>query len=359
MKKSIILTALVFISCSLFYFLDSPNKVTVSKMTVQASRISAFPDDYEKRRVIVSTDIGGGDFDDVQSMIHYALYMDMFDTEAIISSMPRPGDRYWREIVKAYRKDYRNLSFYSADYPTPREFKKLYVAGSTSKFPGNSNRGARAIIKAVKKDDPRPVYVLIWGAGTDLAIALRRLRNKPKLYSKIRPVLILNSRKPLGFNGLGDEGAWEYIMDFPIKKLAFDSMIRGIYATGVNSKKKYGNVGFVEKVLKPRGRLGRLFHARSAFIDVNRFGIKMGDTPSVFFVMNGDWDKPKRQSWAGRFCKVNRFLWEGCRTNPIGRWPAAGWIANQRRAYMKDFERRAKRLDPVDLSSVPEVSPTP
>ena len=37
-------------------------------------------------RVIVTTDIGGSDPDDFQSMVHYLLYSDLFDTEGLISS---------------------------------------------------------------------------------------------------------------------------------------------------------------------------------------------------------------------------------------------------------------------------------
>ena len=45
----------------------------------------------EKLRVIVSTDIGGGDPDDHQSMVHYLVYSDLFDTEGLISSPPKAG----------------------------------------------------------------------------------------------------------------------------------------------------------------------------------------------------------------------------------------------------------------------------
>ena len=38
----------------------------------------------ERYRVIVTTDIGGSDPDDFQSMAHYLLYADMFDTEGLI-----------------------------------------------------------------------------------------------------------------------------------------------------------------------------------------------------------------------------------------------------------------------------------
>lgn len=344
-----ILVAVVFLLGILALSLNSKSVQTKGiDLNSKVKRLNAFPENYEKPRVIVSTDIGGGDFDDVQSMIHYVLYMDMFDTEAIISSMPRPGKRYWKEIMRSYRRDYKNLSFHSADYPTPRELRKLYKLGSTSKFPGNRFRGARQIIKAVKSDDPRPVYVLIWGSATDLAIALKKLRNRPNLYKKIRPVMILNGKRPLGFNGDGDSAAWEYVINFPIKKLAFDSMIRGIYVTGMHGKGKYTNVGFVRKVVRKHGRLGRLFHRRSATINTNRYGIKMGDTPSVFFVMNGDWDNPKKPSWAGKFCRLNKTTWWGCRSKKVGGYPGAGWIAEHRMDYLRDFEKRLKRLDPIE-----------
>ena len=44
-------------------------------------------------RVIVSTDIGGTDPDDFQSMVHFLLYADMFDVEGLISSPYGPGRR--------------------------------------------------------------------------------------------------------------------------------------------------------------------------------------------------------------------------------------------------------------------------
>ena len=49
-------------------------------------------------RVVVSTDIGGSDEDDMQSMAHYLLYSDMFDTEGLISSPPHKGRA--RDILK-------------------------------------------------------------------------------------------------------------------------------------------------------------------------------------------------------------------------------------------------------------------
>lgn len=42
--------------------------------------------EYSKPRVIISSDIGGTDPDDFQSMIHLMMYSDMFKIEGLISS---------------------------------------------------------------------------------------------------------------------------------------------------------------------------------------------------------------------------------------------------------------------------------
>ncbi len=40
----------------------------------------------ERHRVVVSTDIGGTDPDDIQSMVHLLVYADVLDIEGLISS---------------------------------------------------------------------------------------------------------------------------------------------------------------------------------------------------------------------------------------------------------------------------------
>ena len=49
-------------------------------------------------RVIVSTDIGGTDPDDFQSMVHLLLYADVLDLEGLISSPygPDAASTSWR-----------------------------------------------------------------------------------------------------------------------------------------------------------------------------------------------------------------------------------------------------------------------
>ena len=60
------------------------------------------------------------------------------------------------------------------------------------------------------------------------------------------------------------------------------------------------NAGFFEHHIKDAGNLGRDF---AAYYKGNP---KLGDTPSLLYVMNGNPENPKQQSWAGRFVKTNR-----------------------------------------------------
>ena len=323
--------------------------------TYKAEALPAFPEDYEKKRVFVSTDIGGGDQDDYQSLVHLLLYHDMFDLEGIIASYPEVGRSWWRSIMASYRIDYKKLSLFSADYLPPRELQKRFKLGSKSKFRGNNpSAGANLLIKQALKDDPRPLHVLVWGSATDLAQALKQ---KPAIAKNIR-VFIIG-----GWNTAQDRAAFEFVENMQ-KRKKFKMIVtgyrggetgRGIYLTGLHSKRKYGNVGFVKRVVKKHGSLGRAFHANSSRINVNRYGIKMGDTPSVFYVMNGSFKFDKKTtppSWGGRYCRVRKNFYADClnrkKFNLGSRYKGAKTISTHRRDYLKDFEERLKRLKGLD-----------
>lgn len=63
-----------------------------------------------RHRVIVSTDIGGTDPDDFQSMVHFLLYADVFDIEGLISSPYGPGRReHILQVLDRVAADYPHL----------------------------------------------------------------------------------------------------------------------------------------------------------------------------------------------------------------------------------------------------------
>ena len=79
------------------------------------SRLSEQPADGASRnqirhRVLVSTDIGGSDPDDFQSMVHFLVYSDVFDVEGLVSSPWGPGrKRHILEVIDQYEAYFPNL----------------------------------------------------------------------------------------------------------------------------------------------------------------------------------------------------------------------------------------------------------
>lgn len=68
-------------------------------------------------RVLVSTDIGGTDYDDFQSLVHLLLYTDRIDLEGIIAS-PYGSEpnrkRHLLHIIDLYARGYPNLPGFAA-----------------------------------------------------------------------------------------------------------------------------------------------------------------------------------------------------------------------------------------------------
>ena len=123
----------------------------------------------ERFRVLVSTDIGGTDPDDNQSMTHLLMYSNEFDLEGLISS-PSFGSGSASEIyrmIDVYEKDLPKLRRHVKGLMKPKTLRKLVKQGRTSELPpcgyGEPTEGSEWIIKQARKKDTRPLYVLVWG----------------------------------------------------------------------------------------------------------------------------------------------------------------------------------------------------
>ncbi|HKZ37180.1 MAG TPA: nucleoside hydrolase-like domain-containing protein, partial [Chryseolinea sp.] len=84
-----------------------------------------------KPRILISTDIGGTDPDDNQSMVHLLMYSDRFDIEGLVSS-PSYGDGSKEEILRMiglYEKDLPKLQKYKKDFPSPDYLRSVTKQG--------------------------------------------------------------------------------------------------------------------------------------------------------------------------------------------------------------------------------------
>lgn len=168
----------------------------------------------EKQRIILLTDIGG-DVDDMQSLTRFLLYADQYDIEGLIATSIRifpeqthrppdgaPQPHYIGEWLEAYERVRPNLLKHSTGWPEANALRAMIrrgaltgrdgpfdirtgIAGAGSGHypleqilgPERDTGGSQHIIKVVDRDDPRPVWICIWGGPSELAQALWRVRN--------------------------------------------------------------------------------------------------------------------------------------------------------------------------------------
>jgi len=249
----------------------------------------------ERYRAIVSTDIGGSDPDDFQSMVHYLIYADLFDTEGLISSPWGDGRKeHILEVIDAYERDYPLLVRHSDRYPSPDYLRSITKQGALGRAPlagyTSSTEGSEWIVECAKRPDPRPLWVLVWGTIDDLAQALH---DEPSIAPKLRVYYISGPNKKWGIE------AYEYIRtNFPgLWIIENNSTYRGWFVGG-DQEGEFGNRSFVARHVAGHGALGDFFasHLKGT--------IKMGDTPSVAYLLRGEPEKPEGAHWGGSFAPV-------------------------------------------------------
>ncbi len=245
-------------------------------------------------RVVVSTDIGGTDPDDFQSMVHLLVYADCFDIEGLISSPYGPGRKeHILETIDCYEKDYANLKTYSDRYPTPDALRAITKQGETERAPyagvRRSTEGSRWIVECARRKDRRPLHVLVWGGIEDLSQALH---DAPDILPKLRVYWIGGPNKKWG------PDTFQYLATHHPKLWIIESnaTYRGWF-TGGNQSGQWGNREFVKQHISGRGALGDFFVSKKA-------DIKMGDTPSVGWLLRGRPDDPSQPGWGGRFVRA-------------------------------------------------------
>ena len=248
-------------------------------------------------RVIISTDIGGTDPDDNQSMAHLLMFSDSFDLEGLISS-PSFGDGRKEEILRMidiYEKDLPRLRQHAPGLMSPDELRPLVKQGRMNEAPpcgyGEPTEGSEWIVRQARKADDRPLYILVWGCLEDVAQALH---DAPDIAPKIRVHWIAGPNKKWGVN------AYCYIIqNFPdLWMIENNTTYRGFIYDGKN--KDEWNAGYYDTYIRDAGNLGRDF---AAYYKGNP---KMGDTPTLLYMMKGDPAQPEQPSLAGQFVKCSR-----------------------------------------------------
>lgn len=277
-----------------------------------AAAVAGFSFAAEKPRVFVLTDIEN-EPDDTMSMVRFVTYANHFDVEGLVATTSthqknRVAPQRIRRIVEAYGKVRDNLErhepgFPTADFLLARISEGLPVYGMQGVGEGKDSPASELLIRVVDADDPRPVWVPVWGGPSVLAQALWKVRatrsaaDLAKFVAKLRVYTISDQ---------DDSGPW-IRREFP--------GVFYIASPGVNPGGGYHFATW-------SGISGDFFHARCDGADfslvtnewleanIRRKGplgaeyphweyLMEGDTPSFLGLVNNGLNAPEHPDWGG------------------------------------------------------------
>jgi Protein of unknown function (DUF1593) len=139
-------------------------------------------DDFSgKPRVIIISDIGN-EPDDQMSLVRLLLYSNELDIEALVAATSTwqksaTHPETMRQLIDTYGQVRNNLLLHAKGWPEATELaSRVYVGqpgyGLAAVGPGKSSPGSRAIVQAAERDDPRPLWICLWGGANTLAQAM-------------------------------------------------------------------------------------------------------------------------------------------------------------------------------------------
>lgn len=197
-----------------------------------------------KPRTVVLTDIGG-DPDDKMSMVRLLLYANEMDIEGLYAG---PGNgvnpHLILERIDAYEKVRPNLKLHADGYPEAKVLRATVKAdtrkrGMQAIGAGKDTPASRHLIEVVDRDDRRPVWVQIWGAGGALAQALWDVRaeRSPKEVARF-----VSKLRVYDIGGQDETGAWA-LHEFPeLKWLRSENMFYAFAPYRSTSWKEFGTI---------------------------------------------------------------------------------------------------------------------
>ena len=280
-----------------------------------------------KPRLVVCTDIAPADVepDDMESMVRLMAYADLFEIEALITSVGWNCDPYpveWADylfrVIEAYRKDVPNLMkrsgqqgflidsemgaqpigyWPSADYMKSRAVMGSQRGGIKVIGEGNDSPGSELLIRLADEPDPRPIYVAAWGGANTLAQAIWRVkqtRTAEELKRFVRKFRIYTiTDQDMQYNMRMDRAYSSHMW----LRREFKDDLQFIWDEGTWQEQcELGKRHWQQhkENIQGKGALGKEY-------PTYKWGVE-GDTPSFLYVMpNGlnDPEDPHQAGWAG------------------------------------------------------------
>lgn len=263
-----------------------------------------------RHRLMVLTDIEA-DPDDAQTFVRLLLYSNEIDIEGLVATTSthqraRIAPETLHRIIDAYGKVQPNLLRHDPEFPEAGVLHALVkqglpVYGMAAVGEGMDSQGSEWIIRALEKEDDRPLWISVWGGPNTLAQALWKIRETK---SKGEAARLIAKLRIYTISDQDDSGPWMR-KEFPE---LFYVVSPGNYFTstwiailrefpGANNE-VISNPWLTKHIQQGHGPLG------AQYPDV-AYGME-GDTPSWLSLiptgLNPYWDEhPDYGGWGGRY----------------------------------------------------------
>ena len=271
------------------------------------------PDNFTGHpRVVIISDIGN-EPDDQMSFVRLLLYSNEFDLEAMIATTSTwqktaTHPETMHSIVEAYRTVRPNLLLHAKGWPTADELDQHVYAGQpaygmAATGEGKSSAGSRAIMAAIKKDDPRPLWVCLWGGVSTLAQALIDLRAE---HTPAEMERLVSHLRVSSISDQDDAGPWirrEFPSIFYVVKPSppngeeyYAATWTGIsgdlyYRNGAGADTSLVTNEWLETNIRAKGPMGK-WYPKFLFI-------MEGDPPSYLGLIDNGLNAYRRPDWGG------------------------------------------------------------
>ena len=271
------------------------------------------PDNFSGHpRLVIISDIGN-EPDDQMSFVRLLLYSNELDLEAMIASTSTwqrkaTHPETMHAIVKVYGMVRPNLFLHAKGWPTAEELDQRVFAGQpaygmAATGEGKASSGSMALVKAIERDDPRPLWICLWGGANTLAQALIDLRTANSQADTDRMVARLRISS---ISDQDDAGPW-IRREFPslsyIVKPTPPNSEEYSYATwtGISGDIYYRNGAgadtslvtneWLESNIRAKGQMGKMYPKFMFIME--------GDTPSFLGLIDNGLNAYRRPDWGG------------------------------------------------------------
>jgi len=273
--------------------------------------------EYIKPRVFVLTDIEN-EPDDAMSMVRFLIYSNHWDVEGLVATTSihlKNKTASWRirEIVEAYSQVRDNLEQHEPGFPKGEYLLSIIkdgipLYGMEGVGEGKDSEGSELLIKAVDCDDPRPLWVLVWGGPNVLAQALWKVR---ATRSEEELDIFVSRLRVYAISDQDDSGPWmrkTFPGLFYIVSPGFHAGGAYHFATwsGISGDHFHGRFTgadfsivdnpWLDEHIRSKGPLGAAYPQVKFLME--------GDTPTFLYLVNnglGNPEHPNWGSWGGRY----------------------------------------------------------